>query len=1261
MSDQTLFDEIKSFISHDFISKCDWVSWNKRSCSFYEKQADEYWKTKLSHYMADSDLKPIELNIHSHCDSKMMMNQWNLSTRSVGLITSFMEQGTFSGLCYQPNVNHRFMRTENWRYSHSQNSEYRPPMCRTILSSNPEHGLTEITPLSLYAYEVKMDETFDDASHMDTCDRLMTRYACYVNVETGDNTSIEDRHGFGYLKHRVAGDLSRETFDRLLQIFGFFLDDSSTVGLDAASKISPSVICQFFNVFNNEILHNPGGFKAFLEKFGLTRLYSYDEDVSVSVNHRRFGELLRAICSFRISVYDGQHRFLLYTHYYSGYFDVEHANICPLESKSFKDCNSADDMEAFSRLQLWKNNRITFGCPVKTLEDGSRVRESNFKEGLKAMLAYGKAITNAQSLNIALSFAEVMATFSREMLSDNIRDRTIKRLTFDNFWASHVKTSDLDTAFGRNSTVILDYISGKVKSDVKIKMIVISNKLKWDDVEEKFRDLYFKANYLLPQPYVSGRTGAPAGVAVLLEMFRMGAVDPDMFREFIKFASMQRQGKLDMEAEEIHDTRFKSLDWLRVHIFDIGFYLNRLLNCHLTKERCLLAAAYEMKDATARKVIDCLAESEEKWKSEWKIELPATMKSNRYANYALETDLENVVLKDSGLGKASGVTIKLLQATVFVLLREMFLALNNIGFTPQLHWMEHEGKNVWLKKYMTNRFFPLYQGRHKKKDHPTDNQIKLIMEVLCVLYEEYVFNLLNVKDVGLVILLKPFLNADNVLTGKKVKQGYRDVIFRSSTNTGGFHSRHEEFLANIDALVPEKMKFGTFVKGVSDGSINTDTLEGFVQQVKKWEDSGLGMEKKRKAKLTKEELAAKKKQKMEDAKKEKKTEDSAKKSLAKASKRKGKPSDPDYVPDSKTAGKSKKNSSSGDHVIIDGGGGKDSTDIRSKEGNDTDKDQVDRENAGNDKRSGRTADSDEDVVQWRVLQSSLSPSVKAAMMVKFMEMGALESVGISLDQYREAVEREGVPEELQPLFDDEDSAEIAEELQLEEISTRRPQNAKKLNIPLRQGINEPIVEKESNEVIGEMKLPLQQGSYPSRIHLRLSKEKRAQAGIIDYAEKSDDDDDDDEVDEDSDDEGDAEEVDTRSGTAVLDEESAEDGNEGELMRAAAARANALTHRADNTSTGDVEKSGSGDNLDSETDKGDEAKKNSGKIGDIGDGEKGENKSGAGDGEADDLEKAKMGGGSGVVGGTILDQYRVTGNPGVEDPYNAAGGLQQKKW
>lgn len=226
----------------------------------------------------------------------------------------------------------------------------------------------------------------------------------------------QSKIGHGYLKNRMVDKLNNKSFHRLCDFFGLMWVDETNN--KSKAEPTPQDIAAFFCQFSQHNLSTNKGLIAFLNAFNLQSRYVCDQSKSILENLWNFGWLLRSFTNVRISIPEGQKRWMCFCNFSQGILNFDQK--IPLQFSVLPNANPAVYPHAFAAEQQHLSQNMSKWQVWKALEDGVEVMtlsptptmdtstvcktmQSKFKKVISAQNATSQQLPNATVDPLAIS------------------------------------------------------------------------------------------------------------------------------------------------------------------------------------------------------------------------------------------------------------------------------------------------------------------------------------------------------------------------------------------------------------------------------------------------------------------------------------------------------------------------------------------------------------------------------------------------------------------------------------------------------------------------------------------------------------------------------------------------------------------------------------------------------------------------------------------------------------------------------------------
>ena len=283
------------------------------------------------------------------------------------------------------------------------------PLIESMFSHESNLDLTMTSPLLFCAHEV--DES-DSLEGIDNAQRYTTNSDLTVSVtEEGREKSF---NGIGILKKRYAKRLSKQTFIRQLEIFGY---KCSPLEVSADDTVGLEHVAAFAYLFKDHPLDNEAAIKKFLDYFSMEDIYQYNEQWDSFTNLEMFSYLCCSLNKYRHGTPDGQHRGRLVKLTEFGYFlpmtivpITKTTTLRDLMEAARVDTVGKDDdqlLDIYEKSQMFTHQQISIGVIMDA---------PSFADELKIMKKFGEDLAEAQQLSKPIDFCDVILAIIDRMM-----------------------------------------------------------------------------------------------------------------------------------------------------------------------------------------------------------------------------------------------------------------------------------------------------------------------------------------------------------------------------------------------------------------------------------------------------------------------------------------------------------------------------------------------------------------------------------------------------------------------------------------------------------------------------------------------------------------------------------------------------------------------------------------------------------------------------------------------------------------------------
>ena len=348
----------------------------------------------------------------------------------LGILSLLMERGGWSGQIYQPRVNHRECKFSVFTTGNLENGESKSePLLTSMFDNSPESKFDQITPISVFFYEVGVSGTA--GCPMTTLNTLSTSIGdqeknavspdatadenppdaspLVMEQSTSTPTKTEGRivQRRGFLENEQAYPLTRDGFKRLCHVLG-----KNTTG---AGEVTLEDQVRFMDQAINTQIKSAADVSAFLAEKELECFFSDEEMESGTVSDllQKLGFIIRSLCPVRIAVPEGQHRMALTAFCTTGYFDP--SATAPLSHSSLEESphfESLVNCRGFEHMQIHGAVRVRVITPAQRFE--------NLPDSVSALSRYGDNVTAASSKSLNVTLDDLVVKLLEKLKTEKV-------------------------------------------------------------------------------------------------------------------------------------------------------------------------------------------------------------------------------------------------------------------------------------------------------------------------------------------------------------------------------------------------------------------------------------------------------------------------------------------------------------------------------------------------------------------------------------------------------------------------------------------------------------------------------------------------------------------------------------------------------------------------------------------------------------------------------------------------------------------------
>jgi len=285
--------------------------------------------------------------------------------KMIQVVSLLVEYGMQTRAPFQPDINHREIYVHNFHYEHRDivTNEIQPPMLVSLVRCKNTELFTEVSPVSLWAYETKESTVEGEGLP------IKSGFACSLKAD-GEARSI-------ILENRRCVLVSGKAFKQLLKFFGYQWQDANGTEHSDTDQVGLDDLLAFLAIFRDmegDFASNTG-FEKFIKQYKLDPFFVVDKTKCITSNIRIFGMMMRSLTPFRVGSNEGQHRLILTGAFLQGLFHISpDVPISPCSisqwnnlKKQFPDSSS---MDLWKQCQIFNHDlRLRFGIPMNYQAD----------------------------------------------------------------------------------------------------------------------------------------------------------------------------------------------------------------------------------------------------------------------------------------------------------------------------------------------------------------------------------------------------------------------------------------------------------------------------------------------------------------------------------------------------------------------------------------------------------------------------------------------------------------------------------------------------------------------------------------------------------------------------------------------------------------------------------------------------------------------------------------------------------------------------
>jgi hypothetical protein len=434
------------------------------------------------------------------------------------------------------------------------------------------------------------------------------------------------------------------------------------------SVVEVTEIAEFFLLICKYNIGTKEGLGNFIREFRLDRFYRLN-DMAIQHQIWMLSAIIRALVPFRVSAYDGRHRFNLCCYFASGHFKPN--NSLKLHQFPFQKIPGLKEGAKFDKCELFYPQ--TFNVAINP-------HQSDLQDAYSLMKELGIGTTTAQDLAVKTDWRGTICEFLTFLQDRPDASDILRGLTFQNFWSKQIWSLPYKDMI----QPLLDFIESSRESR---KILVTEGvKVDWEDIKKAVLKTRDSTSYMLgykekpkPPKHIATKFGT------FLCLLKFLVVNDKNLTELRKYFQLEewptRQGKKGYRDDM---PVFHSLEFMQSIVL-----FQTVLVSQLCIQRCIVEKYLLEK---------CRRANEDK-------DLEEDLKKNfpRFKSFIKKLALplpkgEIATDKRLGIEKTSKVTTKMNIAILVTLLSDVIQTINRFGFNGKILSRPH--KNVHLCYYL---------------------------------------------------------------------------------------------------------------------------------------------------------------------------------------------------------------------------------------------------------------------------------------------------------------------------------------------------------------------------------------------------------------------------------------------------------------------------------------------------------------------------------------------------------------------------------
>jgi hypothetical protein len=357
---------------------------------------------------------------------------------------------------------------------HQDTSQLSKPLIESMIYPKATTGFSVGNYMSLYCYEVS--QTIEHESMitgaLETPATLSFPFPAATEESPVEHNVI---NAMGELHKLRSRTLTLKTFEKLLEIFGLsrnqkFVDNP---------VVEVTEIAEFFLLICKYNIGTKEGLGDFIKAFRLDRFFILN-DMLIQDQIWLLSAVIRALVPFRVSAYDGRHRFNLCCYFASGHFKPN--NSLKLNKFPFEKIPGLKRGTKFHKCELF--------CP-QTFNVAINTPESTIQVAYDVMIELGIGTTTSQDLAVKTDWRGTICEFLTFLQDRPDASEILRGLTFQNFWSRQ----DWSLPYKDMIEPLLQFVESSRES--RKNLIIDGVRVDWEDIKKAVIKTKESKTYLL--------------------------------------------------------------------------------------------------------------------------------------------------------------------------------------------------------------------------------------------------------------------------------------------------------------------------------------------------------------------------------------------------------------------------------------------------------------------------------------------------------------------------------------------------------------------------------------------------------------------------------------------------------------------------------------------------------------------------------------------------------------------------------------------